>query len=509
MGGQVKAVIAIVILLVFFVLGVALEHFDLRFLAISILIIIGMLLAVLPIRFAFWMLNIYLGFEGFAKIVSFYHPMVHVGVDILVFVMSVKVFVMVLLKKTPIPEQKPPLIPIFLLHWCWFLITFANPYALSLVSSIAGVKMYVTIELLYFYAYYLIRNLRDVKITMGCWVFIVLVQVPFALYQGSMGPSSVLSIHPGFAKPLAKLTGEAFRPFGLTHLPGTPAVYISLTAPFVFYFLIRSRSMVVKILMSALIPGAIVTMFLCQIRSALLKAMIATSAYLVSRLTAFRRGIAISQLVKGVLLAAAVVGLVLFATPKLLKQSVKNQADNIRAIDRTLTLFDYDKASTARAGAMERFLSYTQMVPLGAGVARTGAAFMAFEKLNLQDKYFQETFFTDNFWVLLAVDLGIPGVIFMTIIVVVLMFHGSISLFTIKNTEIKEVQWAIMSSMFAICLGFFGSDGIVYNPDGGFFWIFAGIMMKLRDLDLEQQVAINANDLNEAYLQDENSYNSI
>ncbi|MCM2279084.1 MAG: hypothetical protein NDJ89_13495 [Oligoflexia bacterium] len=434
----------------------------------------------LPYHWAVRILFAYLGFEGMAKILTGYNPVVHVGADLLVLALTGRWLLAAFLRRASVPEVLPPLKPLFALHLLWFVIQFFNPYALGMVPSLAGVKVYVTMLILYIFGFYLAKSRRSVEWFMAIWVLTIAIQVATGLLQAWKGPSSVLAISPNYAAPLSKFDGFAFRPFGTTHLPGGPSVLTFLGAPFIVYFLVTARSWFVKLLMGGLIPLATLLLLLCQIRASLLKSIVGGGLFLL--LTGWYSS---AENRKRILIAVpAAAALLMFALPNLTQRWVGERQDNTRAIERTLSLFDYEKSANARRGTSDRIVSFAETVPLGAGMSRTGAAGGKFYHLALADPFFPAGyFFSDNFWAATIAELGVPGSAFLTALILAILGKGALFIRRTRDPETQALQAALLCPLIAIVVGLWGAEGILYNPEAAFFWFFAGALMRLGSLE--------------------------
>ena len=177
----------------------------------------------------------------------------------------------------------------------------------------------------------------------------------------------------------------------------------------------------------------------------------------------------------------------IYFVPKLLGSSVEANQENEMAIERTLTLFDYDKVKDARRGVWRRFVVYGSTVPFGAGFSRVGAAAGAFSKANAADPYFgPNVFFADNLWLAALIEIGIPGMLLLMLLIGGLLYRGVSEQKKIRDTDMRLCHLAILSALIAMGVGFFGAEGAIYNPEASFFWFFAGVMMKIPYLDREK-----------------------
>ena len=185
------------------------------------------------------------------------------------------------------------------------------------------------------------------------------------------------------------------------------------------------------------------------------------------------------------------VGLVLvmglYVLPQFVEYSVAFQDQNQVAVERSLSLFDYQAVGHARRGAWDRFAKYAAEVPFGAGFARVGAAAGAFSKLHHQDVHFgYKHFFSDNFWITALVEIGLPGMVFITLLLVAILFFGVRNFFKIRRPSLKILHLAVLCSLISIFMGLYGAEGVLYNPESSFFWFFSGVLMKLPLLDDKQ-----------------------
>lgn len=483
-----KKIIIFPLIACFLILGLSLDQIGYQ--AISFIVLTSALTGIIlaPIQLSLLIVTTFIWFQGFFKIVSNYHPFIHLGADVVVIALLFKI----LFKQNEIYKKAPPFTWLFAVHFCWIFIILFNPYSLSLASNIAGAKIYVSMFLLYFFGYYFVNSLKEVKKIFMVFISLSAVQTVFTIYQGLKGPSSVLSLHSGYQVQLAKLGSYAFRPFGLTHVPGGPSVYIYVTLPFLIYFIFFSKINWLRLASALLLPLMGVALFLCQVRSAIIKAIVALFIFVVALGTSHIK-VGVSRRFTYILGSASLAvlsGLVMYF---ILGYSVESYEDNEMAIERSLSTFDVDSMKIARRGNWDRFVKYATEVPFGAGFSRVGAAAGAFTDLQKGDPYFTKGhFFSDNLFILLVIEIGIPGFLIVTTLLLGILFFG----YKIWRTETREEligpQMAIWSSLVAIAIGSYGAEGIVYNPESGFFWLFAGIMMAMNDSGFNKSIDLKA-----------------
>ena len=463
------------------IFGLFFDQMGFKFFAILALAMSLGLMAFLPNKVSIYILLAFISFQGFLKVISNYHPAIHLGADLVVIGLLAKIVIQASINGIPKDFKLPPLTVFFLIHFAWVFICYFNPYSLGIIPSIAGSKVYISMFMLFFFGYYLTDNTEDIKKYFLFFIALAVIHTVFSIYQGLNGPSSVLSLHPRYAVQLEKYQDTAFRPFGLTNLPGAPAVYIYTSLPFVFYFMYFSKSLLVKLLCFAFLPFTGLSILLCQVRSAIVKAIAALSIFVLGIITSRYPFTAVKR-TQTLILSAAMSLLLISIFPVLMTMSTDSYQDNTRAFERSMTSFNVEIMSHARRGAWERFKKYSSEVPFGAGFSRVGASAGAFKSYQSKDQFFgQKYFFADNLFITLLVETGIPGLIFVTLLVLAVLQKG---LKAWRNEERKELiglQLAITGSLFAIFIGSFGAEGIIYNPESCFFWFFGGTLIKSLD----------------------------
>jgi len=447
--------------------------------ALTLVVLAVFLLSVLlPIQKMFWVFFIYLGFEGMFKIFSDYNPFIHVSADIYMGLLFIKAITLSLTKSGKVGKI-PPLTGLFVLHIIWFVITFLNPYSLSLIASLAGMKMYASMLFLYFVGYAFTYTFKQARGYLTPWVLVVFLQSAFSLYQAYHGESSVTSLHPGYRFALAKYVGYAFRPFGFTALAGGPAVFIFLVNVFVIYLLFEVHQLKKQFFLLLLLIMSWITLFVCQVRSAIIKSMVGSAIYFFYYIRdSYSRK-------KGGLKVLIVPAVVVITLVYALNYISTTNDEMEMAMGRSFSAFDYGSVSSARVGILERMADIIKIAPFGAGMSRTGAAAGKFAQEIASDPYFKTGFFTDNFWLAVLVDLGIPGLLILTTLVFMILLKGFGSIRRFRIPQYRLLQIAILSCLCSSVFGFYGAESILYNPEAAFFWFFSGVMMKLPELDRE------------------------
>jgi hypothetical protein len=443
--------------------------------------IVGSSMLLIPNTWAICLLFGYLSFEGMAKLLVEYNPIVHVASDIIIVILCLRVFISFSVRKIHLPESSPPLFIPFILLTSWILISFVNPTALPWYASLAGAKLYLLPSALFFFGYYLNHGPKEIRRYMTVWILILLLETVTGLYQAAIGPTSVIHLSPQYAVALAKYSGP-FRPFGTTAIPGNPSVLISIAMPFLLYFLVTTPRKWLKLTLSLLCGGAIVTMVFCQIRASMVKAIVASGVFLffaLSRSSINNR--------KQILITVAMgVALLSFFIPMLTNHWVDNTNNYSSAIDRSLTALDYASVVNARSSGSTLIWNYMEKLPLGAGLSRTGASAGRFGYEIGTHSLINYIFFTDNTWAAVIAELGIPGVLLLLIIIgAILIRDGAMVQLRYKflSTEHSLLHAVMLGMLTATTIGFWGAEGLLYNPESSVFWFFSGVMLRIKTLD--------------------------
>lgn len=456
-------------------------------LAFATFAIATMVIILIPVKWGLVFMFLYIGLEGFLKVVSGYHPVIHVGSDVLVIFLTLKTIFESVSGQTKDVRFSPPLVILLLFHFVWVFITLFNPYSLGLIPSLAGAKVYITMLLLYFFGYSQTRSLKDADDFLKPFMIVVLLHTIFGIYQGMVGEESVLSLHPGYAAQMAKFKNLAFRPFGLTNLPGGPAVYLSFMFPVALYVIFTFRSWLVRATFTIFLPAGVFLFLLCQVRASLIKMIIGSVLFFIGIIffSSRNRG----QLQYILLFLTFLTGAMIYFLPQTLNIYMQQNELNSMAVDRSLTIFDLESVSQARQGILPRFLEYAQSAPMGAGFSRVGGASVKFNQERMQDEFFDENyFFADNFWLACLIEIGFPGMIILTTLIGCIWWKSAWIVILLRDFKAKTLALALFSAMTAMLIGLYGSEGILYNPDACFFWFFSGVMMKLPLLEEDSQL---------------------
>ncbi len=434
------------------------------------------------VRFYF----LYLMFEGGFKLLTNYNPLIHVGSDVILIVIFLRLVPRFSrnsnLDLTPAMRKRLDRVATFLLlFWLWVGVQFFNPWGLGFLPSVAGLKVHVIPMLMLFVVGYLLTDdelLAIPPLLLGMGIF----QGAIALTDWYLGPNVLPMIHPRYQETLIQfLQGFPYRPFGTTNLPGAPSLwmYHTLTAALIMFHLASSgeRPALSPKLYSRLfllfLPLALGTLVVCQVRAGVIRflAMIFMGTSALGK-----------KYVGYAMIALLAIPLATSMTPKarfeeLVSSGDKSQSMRLKqALARLSTLGESKAWTQARGGnwAFNEFKDRASFSLVGNGLSRFGAAAGPWKALIDRDRLFPAKWtFSDNVFLALFTELGVGGVSAYLILVFAVIWH----LLTVGS---KVAYLAAFACLITVLSGF-GSEGILFQPDASFFWFYAAFGLRFPD----------------------------
>jgi hypothetical protein len=430
---------------------------------------------------------VFLMFEGSFKVLSRYNPVVHVGADILLIIVTCRLILHPRTKGLidsldPVVKNRFTVIVYFLaIFWVWVAVQFFNPWGLGLLPSLAGLKTYVLPALTFFIIGFLISE-KEVKTVVFILLCLGTLQAIAAIFDWYMGPGFLISVSSKYAD-VAKefLQGMPYRPFGTTQVPGAPAVWMShtlLAALIVIYFLnkkaIQSRAGIWRTLLFAYFPLAITTLLICQVRIIILRflALAFVATFLIAKKYAF---FSLSVLV----LAGA---LAWNYQPKIDSEdftkyvSVDKRMHQALARAMTLkTLATYKNARNA-SWIFSQFQLRARSTTQGIGLSRISASSRPWVKLIEADRFFGDSWrFADNLYLAIFTELGFFGLCAFLLLMLSVLWQ-----LIFAGTFFGRIIF--FYSVFVLISGL-GAEGFLYQPDASLFWIYAALGLRLKNAD--------------------------
>lgn len=452
------------------------------------LLVIGLFAGLLVAAFAllspvslFYLYFVYLMFEGAFKIWSGYNPVVHVGSDLIL----ILVFLRLWKHKTsgdgarsaPTPAGVHLVLHVLCLFWFWVLVQFFNPWGLGLFPSLAGLKVYA-VPVLTFLSVVFFLEKHEIPPLVRLVVVLATIEGAISLAEWHLGPSILSKLVPGFEAYLTRtIAGVLYRPFGTTAVAGMPSIWIfnGLAAALLLVHFGRPGSTfrprrpgAWNALLAAFVPIGLATILVCQVRLVLVRSLVVGFlGLLVSRTRA--------SVISVVGMLVLIVGLATSGPNEgRIDPAATNTEDKIgQAVSRARSLEDMGTWRTARGGfwSLEEFGRRAKFSLMGVGLSRVGAAMAPWRALIEKETTFQGRWgFADSLYLAIFSELGLFGLISYLILAVTLL----VQLFNTRG----YVGTLCGIYCLVVLLSGYASEGVLYQPDASFFWLYAGVGLK-------------------------------
>ncbi len=437
---------------------------------------------------------IYLSIEGMVKLTGNYHPIVHIGVDIVLWaIVGVWVAKAILQRRTQLPRV--PFFTVLVLHVIWISLLVFSPYTASIFVGVASLKIHLSMIPLYFLGFLFASHVdvspRFLRALTIVWCF----TFGLTLLQYVGGPGSLFD----FSGPaLSRFSYfHEWRPFGTTALPGGQAVFALLALPFALYLVLSGRYRFRDPWIVLTVVGSLAVFFVSGVRQLFLGSFIVVMGMMGLQIIRGRgrvAGVAVALAGFGTVTYIGVAEYVLPAAQASLEEAVDIPEiwRQRNPLDRFEALLESGTYRTARRGGVALVWSRIKSAPLGVGLGRTGSAASALGS-TLSDSPFnaqlQEEFgFQDNFFAAMIVETGLPGTIMLTFILLGLGVRAARLSRRAPTAEDSAFGALVAGYMLALFVMSWGSQPLLANPTLAFFW-FLGGMASRRLQDVQDQQA--------------------
>ncbi len=419
--------------------------------------------------------------EGQGRILWNYHPVARIAFDSLIVIATLRSFVVTrdlnLRKILPLPM----LILIFF-HFGWYLVELFNLNSINLFAAFAGTKVYI---FPFFLFVYFRKNDSEFDAELfrklgNLIIFLLVCECALGLYQLQIKESMMLAISPFYFKAMSGeiFTKDFFRPFGTTQLPGAISVFIFLTSSI---FLIRKEiTKLVLILMPILISLFVITLIICQVRSAALKfSLVFIFSWIMIFYTSPQR---YSLFFKTIFSSIIILPILVYFFYPRIQSLASNYLNLAPGMDRWEGISEVQDVASQRTGftkAVDLAIEKLQQFPLGIGPAMTGAAGGLSADLMKTDPVFTKSTFWgyDNFYLSLIIEFGY-GFIFYLGFILLVPYYLTIAFIKVlkqKNHYCARIIGIGLVNIFVILTGNWGAIGISYNPESFYFWFWAAV----------------------------------
>lgn len=476
---------------VFIVLGVALVLVAERSGVITVAIVQATFALVLFSVRAEKLLALYLCYlmlEGALKIWSNYTPVSQVSSDIvliLAFLRLVHARAATLTPFRPAPEITAKLnsiVNFLVLFWIWVLIQFLNPWGLGLLPSLAALKIYVVPVLVFFIVGYFLPD-EEVERLLGLIVVLAVLQSFLGLWDWRMGEGFLPAMHPRYQSAMVNIRGYPYRPFGTTAVPGGPGVWVFHSVAAVLLLLSldklrkekrRSRSTARALVdLSLLVYPAmcIALLLVCQVRVIIVRYVLTglLGLCLLGRRYVVSAGLCLA--------IPAMLGSVVFSTQEISTVVTNAAVSNTeigKILARARTLQNLETYSTARGGgfSVKELLNRAAFTIAGAGLSRLGASSIPWGERIQADPFFSKGWGgADSLFIAIFSEVGLGGLVVYLLLMLTLM--GSLLVSKGIAPKIALVYCLVMLGSG------YATEGILYQPDAAFFWLYAGFGLRM------------------------------
>lgn len=433
-----------------------------------------------------WTFILFSIFEGQGRVIWGYGIFFRLAFDILLGLLVIKELVRSkkILDRKIIPNY---LIVAILFHFIWFILELFNPNGPDFIGAIATSKYYVFPFFLFFLlkSYHIDFSKRSTQRKLQD-ILIILFGVSFlVIYQAEQGEELLYSIsnyYQGLFNDYDKFSGENFRPWGTSFLPGGMSTYFYTCIGIILLY--RPRDLYPKqlpklVLVTIFKWVALATVFYCSfislVRSGTLKLAMITGMFFFfkfigSRLKA-RQAIGVVFLTFSLILASPFMG------SKFLDDG--GDAQN-RAFERWEGVIE--GGLTSHRAGLDTFINAVEIkldVPFGYGLGITQSFLPNYQQrrdshVELPKHYFWHL---DNLFLFLIIELGLGAFVYIFIFVAVIVSLLSRLITLLRWQELTS--FAVLAISTSSCVTFFifnwGAVAIPFNPESFYFWFWSSL----------------------------------
>jgi len=420
---------------------------------------------------AFFFIISFLFTEGQLRIVWEYHPLARLIFDFVLIICIIRHLIQA--KKLFPKDHIPSILTFFIgLHFCWYIVEIFNPASDNIVAVLAASKIYI-LPLLFFFLFLLTDwrwpKKRDHQL-INLLLFLVVMESFLSIHQMRLQEQSLLSISTYYHHSLrgSFFSGENFRPYGTSFLPGAISVYFYLALGI---FFIHVKTPLQTFLTYCSVAFNWFCLFISQVRSAFAKHVILFGVihllFFLGQRYRFKRTMKF--------LPVIVVGF-LFIPYFIYHMTLYFPDINFASsIERFMIFNDIDKMKKQRI-TIDRFFTNSKKIiteyPLGRGVEKSGAASAL---TPYHPNYDTRTIWHyDNLYLAVLIDLGVGALFYFFIIIFIPFYLFYLLVHSLKEKDFLSAKILIvsLSVLVVILIGNWGAVGLLYTPEAFFFWYF-------------------------------------
>lgn len=418
--------------------------------------------------------------EGQGRILWHYAPWSRITFDIITLLAVIKIFI----AKKRIYDQKIlpwPIMALIALHFSWYILQLFNVNAASIFGAVAATKIYI--YPIFLFLAVTLSNLspsnKNFKHMLYLFCLLLLLEIGLNYFHFTTKQNHLYLISSYYYKAMRDgiFTDNLFRPFATTALPGVLAVYLFLTVGFMFFLQKNLKTSIVKWIIISLSIATIIT---CQIRSALVKYMFTIA--LIQLGTMFYKRFSIRSILPFFIVILTIISF----SNNVMNNTKENEDENLTyAINRASSITEIEKVKSSRLN-IKNFgkivIDKISKYPFGVGPGMTGAASSVNQEAIAKNPFIKKDFLwtSDNLIISFALDLGIGGIFFLSLILLIPVYF--IKYLLKMHTQKDEINYNYLlictSTTIVIIVGNWGAVGLTYNPESFMFWLFSAIGFK-------------------------------
>lgn len=419
--------------------------------------------------------------EGQGRILWHYAPWSRITFDVITLLSVLKIFI---LKKRVFDRRilPWPIIALIVLHLFWYMLQLFNVNAVSIFGAIAASKIYI--YPIFLFLAVSLSNLypsnNNFKHMLYAFSLLVLLEMGLNYFQFTTKQNHLFAISTYYYKAMKDgiFVDNLFRPFATTALPGVLAVYLFLTVGFLYFF---PKNIKTTLLKWVIISLSIFTIITCQIRSALVKYMLII--VFIQLGVMFYKRFSLRAIIPFFTIAI----LIFSGGDKFFNQMPDDNNENLSyALNRATSITEISKVKDSRLnikGFGKIIIDKITKYPLGVGPGMTGAASSINQEAIAKNPFIKKEFLwtSDNLIISFALDLGIGGIFFLSLILIIpIYFFKYLLKMYAQKDEIHYYYLLIcLSTTAVIIIGNWGAVGLTYNPESFVFWLFSAIGFKV------------------------------
>ena len=444
-------------------------------------VLLGLGITIVPPQKTILIYFAYLMFEGSLKVLSGYHPIVHIGSDLLLILAFLRI---VNDRQHAIPsiDQKKlhrriyAVTSFIVVFWLWCGIQFFNPLGLGILPSLAAAKLYVVPILVFFMVcnYLDAQTLRQIPKLL---IFMGLAQTALSIVDWHLGSGFVSSLHGGYASAVSSsFTGPYYRPFGTTAVPGGPSAWVTNCFIGCVFYLYLEKAKVKefltqrKVMGGAFVALGVATLLICQERALLLRfcGLLFLSLFLLGPKSAILSTIGLG--------AAGIIAATLLSPVQKDDFTPYPESKTAQVQQRLTALGNIETWTESRQHTIRKMIQLSSRALFGIGLSRTGAASAVWKDRITENPYFGISWaFSDNVYRALFIELGVFGLLaFVTL-------HAAV-IWQLLSVRHYLANFVAGSCVIMLVAGF-ASEGILYQPDASFYWLFCGLGLRIPALE--------------------------